>query len=448
MSLAVPAVADFLAEALSAHAARIALQAPEGSWTYGQLSELVDQESASLRAAGVRPGTVRAVTLEADVAGLITLLALWRLGVTPAPLHPRLTGKERDQAVEGLTGVGAGAQVILWTSGTSGRPRGVALTADNVRASAAAAARRLDLGPDDTWLASLSLAHVGGLALVSRALLLGSCVAAWGRFSPAHVSALLDGDGLRHAPSRPLTHMSLVPTQLRHLLDLRARTPPPPHFRCVLVGGAHAPPELVHEAMECGWPVALTYGMTEMTSQVATAPPEAARAHPAGVGRPLDGVELKVAPDGEILVRGATRAAGYVGSTDVLADEQGWYHTGDLGALDGEGRLVVLGRRADRILTGGVTVDANEVEAVLRAHPSVRDACVVGVPDPEWGEVVAAAVVVVEGEFDLEELDVWLRERLYTAKRPRRWLRLHALPVNTNGKIDRRAVREAIDPGG
>jgi len=242
-----------------------------------------------------------------------------------------------------------------------------------------------------------------------------------------------------------VTHASLVPTQLLRLLEARDDRPAPPTFRCALVGGAHAPPQLVARALDAGWPLALTYGMTEMTSQVATAPPDLVRRKPGAVGAPLEGVELRIAGDGEILVRGATLARGLMGPTRALTDDAGWYHTGDLGRLDEEGHLWVTGRCSDRIVSGGVTVDPREVEAVLRAHPAVVDVCVVGLPDAEWGEKVVAAVVPVEGAFDLEDVDGWSRARLGAPRRPRRWLLVDALPLNANGKVDRGEVRRSFE---
>jgi O-succinylbenzoic acid--CoA ligase len=446
-------VVDFLAEATDGRRDAPALSAPERTWTYAELDAWAGRRAAELRAEGVRPGQVVPVVLESSVEGITTLLALWRVGAVPAPLNPGLTPAERGRAEAALSGVDPGeAQAILWTSGTEGRPRGVALSAHNLRANARAAAERLDLGPDDTWLASLSLAHVGGLALVVRSLVLGGHMVAAGRFDAATVSALIDGGaGARAAgplpPGRPLTHVSFVPTQLLRVMDHREGRPPPPTFRCVLLGGAHAPDDLVARAHAEGWPIALTYGMTEMTSQVATASPGLARETPGTVGAPLDGVELRLADEGEILVRGPTRALGYVGSAEVLADEDGWYHTGDLGRVDAAGRLWVTGRRSERIVTGGVTVDALEVEDALRGHPGVADACVVGLFDAEWGELVAAALVPAGPSLDLDALDAWVRERLAPAKRPRRWSLSGELPRNANGKVDRRAVRDALTGG-
>ncbi len=334
-------------------------------------------------------------------------------------------------------GAATAGQLILWTSGTVGAARGVELSFENLRANAMAVGGRLDLGPDDVWLASLSTAHVGGVALVTRALMMGSAVFAAGPFDVEAASKVM---------GRPVTHASLVPTQLLRILDHRPSRPPPP-FRCALIGGAHAPPDLVARAVEARWPISLTYGMTEMTSQVATATPSQVRAKPGTVGGPLDGVELRTDERGQLLVRGATLAVGYLGSDDAMADADGWYRTGDLGHIDEAGDVWVTGRRIDRIVSGGVTVDAIEVEGVLRLHPSVADACVVGVHDAEWGEVVAAAVVPAEGAFDLDALDLALRERLSAAKRPRIWWVASEFPLNANGKVDRGRVRSLLEDG-
>jgi O-succinylbenzoic acid--CoA ligase len=202
---------------------------------------------------------------------------------------------------------------------------------------------------------------------------------------------------------------------------------------------------VLDRALEAGWPVALTYGMTEMSSQVATAPPDQVRRKPGTVGKLLPGVEGRLAPDGELSLRGPTLAMRYVGTDEPLVDDEGWYRTGDLARLDDEGDLWITGRRSDRIVSGGVTVDAAEVEETLRAHPAVYDVSVVGLPDEEWGEVVGAALVPVEGELDLEALDAWLRERLTAAKLPRRWALRDALPRNANGKVDRARVREILE---
>jgi O-succinylbenzoic acid--CoA ligase len=325
---------------------------------------------------------------------------------------------------------------VIWTSGTGGRPRGVALSYANLAASIAAARVRLGLGPDDRWLATLGVAHVGGLLLVLRAAATGALLVARGRFLADEAAALVAGGAVSHA--------SLVPTMLRQLVELLGGRPAPA-LRCLLVGGAACPRPLVERAVTAGLPLALTYGMTEATSQAATAPPDVVRRKPGTVGRPLEGLELRLDESGEILLRGPTIAAGYVGTELPLLDGDGWLRTGDLGEIDGEGDLWVTGRRSDRIVTGGVNVDPVEVEEVLRLHDGVSEAVVVGLPDERWGEVVAAAVVRSGGAYpDPDELEELTRTRLTTSKVPRRWLFLAELPRNANGKVDRDAVRQGF----
>jgi len=418
--------------------------------SYAELNDRVDARRDALFAEGRSSGEVVPFVAEPSVASVVELLALWRVGAIPVPLHARLTESERV-AAKGAVELGtlpSETFVVLWTSGTSGRPRGVALSFANLEASARAARDRLGLGSSDVWVASLSPAHVGGLALVVRSILLGGALVVPDEPGIEAIADLLDrapgSDATRHRGAP--THLSLVPTQLMRLLDAYGEQAPPSSLRCVLVGGAHAPAALVQRAIDRGWPIALTYGATEMSSQIATAPPELTRSVPGTVGPPLPGVDLRVDAAGEIAARGATRALGYVGpDAGPLADEDGWYRTGDLGRIDAEGRLWVTGRRIDRIVTGGVTVDAVEVEEALRAHPTVIDACVVGIPDEEWGERVGAWVEPVVGEFDLEELERHLRETLSPAKLPRTWQLDGEIPRNPNGKVDRAAVRRVLD---
>ena len=440
---------DLLGEAGGAPEA-VALVGKGASWTYSELDRAVSERADELRLRGHRAGTIVPVSMDTTADSVITLLALWRAGVAVAPLNPRLTPLEREAAARALSGRESAAQAVLWTSGTAGRPRGVAVSYDNLAASAVAARERLDLGPRDTWLASLSPAHIGGLALITRAVLLGSRLVAVGGFEAERALKWIDGEGLAggahgRGEDAPVTHLSVVPTQLLRLLDLRGDRRPPESFRCALVGGARAPSELLHRALSAGWPLAITYGLTEATSQVATAPPGLTMRKPGTVGEPLEGVSVRIADDGEILVAGATVALRGVGEEErPVTAEDGWLHTGDLGRVDEDGHLWVTGRRADRIVTGGVTVDAVEVEEALRAHSGVADVCVVGLPDPEWGERVAAWITPSGASLEAAELTAFLRERLSPSKIPRVLHIGGELPRNPNGKVDRAGVRDAV----
>lgn len=435
----------------------LALVHPEGVVTYGQLASRAEEAASRLKAAGLGPGTL--VALRGDVGPdyLALLYGIWMAGGAVAPMHPRWTSFEEARALEALRpdlvlegwdslppprrrppggapwefGAISGPSAVwahLFTSGTSGNPRVVRLTRKNLEASAFAARQRLGLRPEDRWLASLTPAHVGGLALVSRAAFVG-CTLVWqGSFHP---EAFLDA-----ALRREVTHASLVPTMLHRILEAWGDRPAPSALRLLLVGGAPASPSLLEKAGTLGFPVAYTYGLTEASSQVATAPPPLTRRKPGTVGPPLPGVEVKVAASGELLVRGPTVAEDCVG-------KGGWLATGDLGEVDPEGHFWVTGRLSDRIVTGGVNVDPGEVEGVLLSHPGVREAVVLGVPDAEWGEKVVAVVVPGDGGGPPEaELDALVRSFLSPPKRPRAYRFVSAVPRNANGKVDRRALRE------
>ncbi len=335
---------------------------------------------------------------------------------------------------------------LVLTSGSSGSPRPVPLTRGNLMASARGAAQRLRLDAADRWLASLAVAHVGGIALLHRAAVTGSATVFDGPFDAGRFLALADAG--------EVTHASLVPVMLRRLLDARGRRPAPRGLRCVLVGGAATPRPLLDEALAARWPVALTWGMTEAASQVATAPPEGVRSKPGSVGRPIGGVTVRViGPDGRERPRGEVGELVVSGPTVAplpsVEAAGGWLRTGDLGRFDADGDLWITGRVSDRIVTGGVTVEPAEVEAVLLAHPQVAEVAVVGVPDPEWGERVVAFVVLAPAPPDAPAepppeaaaLDAFSREHLSAARRPRGWVFVEALPRNANGKVDRAALR-------
>ena len=346
------------------------------------------------------------------------------------------------------------------------------LTLENHFWSAVASAFRLGVDPQDRWLLCMPLYHVGGMAIVLRSCLYGTAVVLHSRFEPAAVNEALE--------AQQITLVSLVPTMLHRLLEARGERPMPPTLRCILLGGAAAPPALLERCLALNLPVATTYGLTEAASQVATATPAEVRRKPGTVGKPLlftevrildeDGRELPPGEIGEIAVRGPTVMQGYypavsgqrsafsrqasaVSGQPPVADAEswkleadGWFHTGDLGYLDADGDLWVVQRRTDLIVTGGENVYPAEVERVLLAHPDVREACVVGVEDAEWGQRVAAAVVLREdAELTEEALVAFCRERLAGYKVPRILRFVDALPQTASGKAARAAVREDLE---
>lgn len=333
---------------------------------------------------------------------------------------------------------------VLFTSGTTGEPKGVILTLANVLASATASAFRLGLRADDCWHVPLPMYHMGGLAPVYRSVLYGTSLSVQREFDPDEtIAALNEADA---------TAVSLVPTMLDRLLDAGSI----PDLRFVLLGGARCPPELLARAQDRDVPIAPTYGMTEAASQIATARPEEARSKPDSVGNPLMFAELSVVDDsgvpleagqtGELVVSGPMVTPGYLDEeTTAERFDNGGLRTGDRGYRDEAGRVYVVGRTDEMIVTGGENVDPSEVEGVLRSHSAVADAVIVGLPDDEWGERVGALVV---GHDDTSVTADTLREhcrgRLAGYKIPQSIDATDELPRTASGTVDREAVVERL----
>jgi O-succinylbenzoic acid--CoA ligase len=402
--------------------------APEIAW---QLSDAgitvlaVDEERATV---------AKAASAELPVM-FVPIAELERLPPTDSSLNePRWIDLEQEAAV-------------IYTSGTSGRAKGARITNGNLWFSAIASALHLGHHPEDVWLAAMPLFHVGGLAILFRGAIGGVPVVLHERFDPEAVLAAID-DGV--------TLLSVVPAMLQRLLDARGDVHWPLHLRCVLLGGSAAPPRLVAECFRRGIPVAPTYGLTEATSQVTTLLPNQAPGKPSSSGLPLPLTHLRITTStgvgrpgevGEIEIRGPTVFAGYLGDriSGSYAMADGWFRTGDAGHLDDEGYLYVIDRRDDLIISGGENVYPAEIERVLREHPSVLDAGVIGIADASWGSRPVAAVVWI-GAPDRAGLDLLhhCQQHLPGYKIPDRFLVLPELPRSPTGKLLRRALREMI----
>jgi o-succinylbenzoate---CoA ligase len=311
----------------------------------------------------------------------------------------------------------------LFTSGTTGEAKLVELTHANFLASARANAARIGGEPTQRWLGTLPLFHVGGLAMLYRCAVYGASIALEASFDAERACAAMD---------EGVTHVSLVPTMLERVLEVRGSRPFT-GVKAALIGGGPMTSATLQRARAAGLPVLQTYGLTEACSQVTTE--LLAEADGQTAGPPIPEVEVRITdPDaagvGEIEVRGPTVAKG-LGP---------WLKTKDLGVLDARGRLSIRSRRMDLILTGGENVYPAEVEAVLREHPQVRDVAVVARADAEWGQV-PVAFVVAQG-FDAQLFTAWARERLAPFKVPREWRVLDVLPRNAMGKLDRVRLTE------
>ena len=424
-------------EWLSSHnGARVALVADGRTVSYTELRARRNEVARRLAARGVGEGDRVAVLLPPGIAFAEVLHALPKLGAVLVPVNPRLGAAERAWITDGAKLVldepvddGDEADVeprssidpsaphsIIHTSGTTARPKPVVLSYGNYHASATASAAHLGVRDDDAWLGVLPLFHVGGLQVLIRSAIYGTCAVVHDGFDVDRVRAALEAG--------EVTLASFVATMVRRLRD--AGWEDAPRLRAALVGGGPVPADLLEWAAARSLPLMATYGMTETCSQVVTG------SGPGEPPRALPGVDLKTSGEGELLVRGPMVASG------ALADD-GWLHTGDRGHVAPGGSVHVEGRIDDTIVTGGENVAAAEVEEALLSHPSVRDAGVVGLPDPEWGQVVTAYVVVADGVTD-EELIAHARERLAGYKLPKAVHRMEELPRNAAGKLLRRAL--------
>jgi O-succinylbenzoic acid--CoA ligase len=498
--------------------ARLALVADGRSWTYEELDRATTRMARMLSAWGVGNGD-RVATLVNNGSGAAILIhAALRLGATLVPLNVRLsdvevawqirdararllivdarTGATARRAHEENPGLGvamlvsAEAQVaadaardaapydsldsrgerdaelqfqhpadavlaIVYTSGTTGQPKGAMLTVGNFWWSAVGSALNLGTHSNDRWLACMPLFHVGGMSILLRSAIYGITAVVHDGFEAAAVNRAIDEDGV--------TIVSVVLVMLQRMLDASGDRPFPASLRCVLLGGGPAPQPLLERCARLGIPVAQSYGLTETTSQLATLSPADALRKLGTAGRPIYPNEIMIAADGvsaaadepgEILVRGPVVMAGYADRPEAteLALAGGWLHTGDFGSLDADGYLRVLDRRSDLIITGGENVYPAEVEAALLAHAAVAEAAVVGLPDAQWGQKVVAVIRLRAHDGNsgsTADLDAELRQhcraRLAAYKTPREFRIVTGdLPRTASGKLRRAALRESL----
>jgi O-succinylbenzoic acid--CoA ligase len=420
---------SWLARAARMHGERTAVDVSTESLGYGELLAQARAVAGGLRERGVVAGDRVALALPSQ-ALVPALHGCLLLGAVAVPIDLRLHAAERaarqasarlvlDSPLSGepieTTYEAEPSEIatLMFTSGTTAGPKPVELSYDNWLWNALGSALALGLDPEERWLCPMPLAHVGGLSIQLRSAIYATTVVLHDRFDTERaLAALMD-------PAARVTLVSLVPTMLARLLDAGLREPPT--LRRVLLGGGPIAPPLLARAARAGVPVAPSFGMTETCSQVATD------------GFALVGSELRIDADGELLVRGRAVAAGAL-------SPDGWLHTGDLGELDEAGRLTIVGRRADTIVSGGENVAPAEVEAALLEHPAVADVAVLGRADPEWGEAIVAQVVLREGAAaaDLRE---HCAARLAPFKVPKRYEVVTQVPRGVTGKLLRRELR-------
>jgi O-succinylbenzoic acid--CoA ligase len=406
----------------------VCLVLADGEVSYGDLFRFVEERASTVRSE-VAPSSVVAIPVLSDLPSVVEILAVSLGGAVPLPYTDKRPSV--DDTTRSLDAI------LVQTSGSTGEPSIVRISSSNIAASAEASRTRLGNVDADRWLACLPLSHVGGLSVLWRTFEIGGSL----------VLAPFD-DTLPDLMKRAKpTIASLVPTMVYRLLDSDPSLLS--DMRLVLVGGASVTTALLEDAARHGVPLAPTYGMTEATSQIATAAigtdSDEAPWPPRGVV--LEGFTVSIVSDagdevapgslGQILVDGPAVSIGYLGQPD----RTGPFETNDVGWVDSLGRLSVVGRSDDVIVSGGENVSLPNVVAVVSGFDGVVQAVAVGLPDDEWGTVVG---VMVEGSADESALSAAATSELSSHERPKRWIVVDRIPTLETGKPDRGAVRRAM----
>ena len=448
---------DVVAQAAQRFGNAPALVTAERRWSFADLDGDTARIAAAFEAQGVKPGDIVALVAPNSAPLVLALMALMRMGAVAAPVNHRFPASHVDGVLgrlkpkmaldataldafvaDALTRMDAAYNdatemarpvSIIHTSASSGQPKAAVHSFSNHWYSATGSETNLPFGPGDCWLLSLPLCHVGGYSMLFKCLFGGGALAI-----PSPDASLAESLAIF-----PVTHLSLVPTQLYRMLRADGGPERLRSLEALLLGGSAVSPALLDEAIRERVPLYLTYGSTEMSTQVTTSPgPVTSTRGDSGVVLPWR--EVAIAPDGEILVKGECLFMGYLdeGGLRTARKAEGWFHTGDMGELSEDGRLTVLGRKDSMFISGGENIHPEEIEKALCSLEGIEEAVVVPALDDEFGARPVAWIKARNNAPDDATITASLKEALGSLKTPVAFHRVQAwqtLPGSP--KIDR-----------
>jgi len=500
----VTSLAALLMDTAAEHGERPALRVGDATMTYAELEEASGRLAGLLQERGVQRGDRAGVMLPNVAQFAVCYFGVLRAGGVAVPMNPLLKGREvgfyledsgatvllvwhqvAEEAGKGCAGAGAecvavepgpfeellaaaprleglvdvdgdDTAVLLYTSGTTGKPKGAELRHDNLRSNAITTSETvIPLTPDDVLLGALPLFHAfGQTCALNAAVRVGASVTLLPRFDPGQALTLLERD--------KVTVFEGVPTMFTAMLhDSAAQQTDASSLRLCVSGGAAMPAEVMKAFEEAfGCEILEGYGLSE-TSPVASFNHPGRERKPGTIGTPIRGVEMRVVDDdghetplgepGEIVIRGENVMRGYWHRDEETAEaiRDGWFHSGDVGVVDDDGYFTIVDRKKDLIIRGGMNVYPREIEEVIYEHPAVLETAVVGQPHDKLGEEVAAAVVLKPGEqVGTEEIKAFVKERVANYKYPRTVWLLDELPKGPTGKILKREIEVPADGDG
>lgn len=445
-----------------------------GDLTYSEVRSAARGVASKLSEHASEPTSLASLMPNGPHLPIALFGAAWG-GVSYAPINSRLPDAVRTELMDRLApsalfdetwmldetaDAGTGADrsfdaepvnpaVLLYTSGTTSAPKAAVLQHDNLMAYIFNTLEFASAGEDEAALVSVPPFHIAGVAAVLSSTYVGRRIVPLPKFTAR--------GWLEAARDEGVTHAVVVPTMMARIVAELDADPAlyPQSLRSLAYGGARMPTPVLERALELFPDVAFVnaYGLTETSSTVAVLGPEdhrvafaasdaSVRERLASCGRPVPGIEFSV-HDGELWIRGDQIGGGYVGTASSV-DADGWLHTGDQGYVDDDGYVFITGRADDLIIRGGENVSPSEIEDALIRHPDVVAAAVVGLPDAEWGERIAAMVVGARPDIDVVEIGRWVKGRIGSLKTPETIVVADDLPLTPSGKVMRRSVREAL----